>query len=57
MMFEDSFGLKSEADLIKKVVNDSLELNYVTKDLSKTGSYKSTDDIGNWISNKILNSK
>ena len=56
-MFEDSFGLKSEADLIKKVVNDSLELNYVTKDLSKTGSYKSTDDIGNWISNKILKSK
>ena len=56
-MFEDSFGLKSEANLIKKVVNDSLDLNYVTKDLSKNDHYQSTDDIGNWISNKILKSK
>ena len=56
-MFEDSFGLKSEADLIKKVVNDSLKSNYVTKDLSKNSSYQSTDDIGNWLSNKILKSK
>ena len=57
MMFEDSFGLKSEANLIKKVVNDSLDLNYVTKDLSKNNHYQSTDDIGNWISNNILKSK
>ena len=57
MMFEDSFGLKSEANLIKKVVNDSLDLNYVTKDLSKNDHYQSTYDIGNWISNNILKSK
>ncbi len=34
MMFEDAFNLKEEADLIRRVVDSSLEKSIVTEDLA-----------------------
>tara|TARA_B100000925_G_C22007502_1_gene474405 strand:+ start:2609 stop:3664 length:1056 start_codon:yes stop_codon:yes gene_type:complete len=52
MMFENSFGLKDEARLIRKVVKNSLDKKIVTKDLSKNKSY-STSYVGDWITKNI----
>ena len=52
MMFENSFGLKDEAQLIRKVVNKSLNKRIVTKDLSKNKSH-STSYVGDWITKNI----
>lgn len=50
MMFEDSFGLKQEAEAIRTVINKSLEAGIVTLDLAKkdTKSY-STSEVGDWL--------
>ena len=52
MMFENSFGLKDEAQLIREVVNKSLNKRIVTKDLSKNKSH-STSYVGDWITKNI----
>ena len=52
MMFENSFGLKDEAQLIREVVNKSLNRRIVTKDLSKNKSH-STSYVGDWITKNI----
>ena len=54
MMFEDAFNLKKEADLIRKVVNQSLEKSIVTEDLSDGEKSYKTSEIGNWLSDQIL---
>ena len=53
MMFEDAFGLKKEAELIRAVVNKSLEEGIVTEDIAgKNKAYK-TSEVGDWLANKI----
>jgi 3-isopropylmalate dehydrogenase len=54
MMFEDAFNLKKEADLIRNVVNQSLEESIVSEDLSNGGKSYKTSEIGDWLSNQIL---
>lgn len=53
MMFEDAFGLKEEADLIRKVVNDSLAAGFVTEDLAEGVSPQKTSAVGDWLAEKI----
>lgn len=54
MMFEDAFGLKEEAELIRSVVNKSLEAGIVTEDIVVKGSkaYK-TSEVGDWLVQNI----
>lgn len=53
MMFEDGFGLKEEAELIRTVVNKSLAEGVVTEDLAgKNKAYK-TSEVGDWIAANI----
>jgi 3-isopropylmalate dehydrogenase len=53
MMFEDAFGLKEEAELIRQVVNKSLAEGIVTEDLSgKNKAYK-TSEVGDWLAKNI----
>jgi 3-isopropylmalate dehydrogenase len=54
MMFDFAFNLKKEADVIKKAVEQSIERNIMTEDLTRI-SPKSTSEVGDWISNYILN--
>ena len=54
MMFEDAFNLKEEADLIREVVNQSLEKSIVTEDLSDGEKSYKTSEVGNWLSDQIL---
>lgn len=53
MMFEYAFGLMEEGALIRKAVEASLEANYVTEDITKENA-KSTSEVGDWITNYIL---
>jgi 3-isopropylmalate dehydrogenase len=53
MMFEDAFGLKEEAELIRSVVNKSLAEGIVTEDLAgKNKAYK-TSEVGDWLASNI----
>jgi 3-isopropylmalate dehydrogenase len=53
MMFEDAFGLKEEAELIRSVVNKSLAEGIVTEDLAgKNKAYK-TSEVGDWLAANI----
>jgi len=53
MMFEDAFGLKEEAELIREVVNKSLAAGVVTEDLAgKNKAYK-TSEVGDWLAANI----
>ena len=53
MMFEESFQLEEEANLIKKLVDKSIENGIVSKDISNGNKYFSTNEIGDWIVNEI----
>ena len=53
MMFEDAFLLKQEANLIREVVNNSLEKSIVTEDLSESGKSYSTSEVGDWLVDNI----
>ena len=53
MMFEGSFGLIKEAELIKEVVSDSINRKIVTGDLSGEEKSYSTEEVGNWICKRI----
>ena len=53
MMFEDAFSLKEEANLIREVVNKSLEKCIVTEDLSDGKKSYSTSEVGDWLVNQI----
>jgi 3-isopropylmalate dehydrogenase len=53
MMFEDAFGLKEEAELIREVVNKSLAEGIVTEDIAgKNKAYKTTE-VGDWLAKNI----
>lgn len=54
MMFEDAFGLKEEAELIRAVVNKSLDEGIVTADIVVKGKqvYKTTE-VGDWLAANI----
>ncbi|MDB5014547.1 MAG: leuB [Daejeonella sp.] len=54
MMFEDAFGLKEEAELIRFIVNKSLEQGIVTEDIAgkDAKSYK-TSEVGDWLAKNI----
>ena len=54
MMFEDTFGLKDEANLIRKVVESSLEKSIVTEDLADGNKAYKTSQIGDWLVKEIL---
>ena len=53
MMFEDVFQLEKEANLIREVVNKSLEQSIVTEDLSDGNKSYSTSEVGDWLVNEI----
>ena len=53
MMFERSFNLVEEAQLIKKTVFESIEEKIVSSDLSGKGKPFTTTQIGDWIKERI----
>lgn len=54
MMFEDAFGLKEEAELIRAVVNKSLEDGIVTEDIAnKDAKAYKTSEVGDWLAKNI----
>ena len=53
MMFEDAFSLKEEANLIREIVNNSLENSIVTEDLSDGKKSYSTSEVGDWLVSQI----
>ncbi len=53
MMFEDAFGLKEEAELIRSVVNKSLAEGIVTEDLSGDNKAYKTSEVGDWLAKNI----
>ena len=53
MMFEGSFGLIEESELIKQVVSDSITKKIVTGDLSGNDKFYSTEEVGSWICKRI----
>ncbi|MBU79213.1 MAG: hypothetical protein CMD29_03705 [Flavobacteriales bacterium] len=55
MMFEMSFNLTKESDLIKKVVDISLEKDIVTEDLSDSKKSYGTSEVGDFLVEEILN--
>ena len=54
MMFEDAFGLKEEAKLIREMVNKSLKEGIVTEDLANGTNSYSTSEVGDWLSEQIV---
>jgi 3-isopropylmalate dehydrogenase len=53
MMFETSFGLHAEADIIRDVVNRSLAEGIVTEDLAEKGKAFKTSEVGDWLAAHI----
>lgn len=53
MMFEDAFGLKEEAELIRAVVNKSLAEGIVTEDLAGDNKAYKTSEVGDWLAKNI----
>ena len=53
MMFEDAFQLRSEAQAIRDVVNQSLAEGIVTEDLSEGGKSYKTSEVGDWLAAHI----
>lgn len=50
MMFDYAFGLKAEAELIRKAVDTSMEQNVRTGDIQVAGEKAySTSEVGEWI--------
>jgi 3-isopropylmalate dehydrogenase len=52
MMFEYSFRLNSEADAIRRAVEESVAEGFVTEDLDRKNP-KSTSQVGDWIAGRI----
>jgi 3-isopropylmalate dehydrogenase len=53
LMFEYAFGLKNEADHIRRAVNDSLNAGTVTEDIAVDGRACKTSEVGEWICKRI----
>ena len=54
MMFEQSFKLNDESNMIKKAVNLCINESVLSEDLVQSKDSYSTSEIGAWISEKIL---
>ena len=54
MMFEQSFKLNDESNMIKKAVNLCINESVLSEDLVQSKDSYSTSEIGTWISEKIL---
>jgi len=52
-MLLDSLNLTEEAEVIRRAVNASLDANFVTEDIDKKVS-KKTSEVGDWITAKVL---
>ena len=50
MMLESAFGLKEEANSIRRAVDKSISEGYVTEDLAKNGKSYFTSEVGDWLS-------
>jgi 3-isopropylmalate dehydrogenase len=53
LMFEYAFGLKNEAECIRKAVDKSLNDGIVTEDIAVEGKACKTSEIGEWICKQI----
>jgi 3-isopropylmalate dehydrogenase len=53
MMFERSFNLIKEAEMIRKIVSDSIEKKIVTEDLGENNKSFLTSQVGDWIKERI----
>ena len=53
MMFEYAFGLMEEGKAIRQAVAASLEAGFVTEDLAAGTAAHTTEEVGDWIANKI----
>ncbi len=56
MMLEYAFELSEESHLIKKAVEESLNQNFITADLSDQDKSYSTSEVGDWIACYISSS-
>ena len=56
MMYEHAFKLKKEANLIKTIVDQSIENGIVSEDISNGEKSYSTNEIGDWIAAEIKKS-
>ena len=54
MMFEQSFKLSEESQMIKKAVDLCINESILSEDLALSKNAYSTSEIGSWISEKIL---
>lgn len=54
LMFEYAFKLPTEAEMIRKAVNASLDAGVVTEDIEKTNS-SSTSKVGDWLASFVKN--
>lgn len=55
MMFEYAFGLTTESEAIKAVVDAALEADIVTEDIAPKGrKADATSAVGDWIANRIM---
>jgi 3-isopropylmalate dehydrogenase len=54
MMFEYTFKLTGESDLIKKAVDASLAEGVVTVDIAGQEKSYSTSEVGDWLTEYIL---
>ena len=53
MLFEMSFNLQEEGALIRKVVDQSLALGFVTEDLANGGKAYKTSEVGDYLAKLI----
>jgi 3-isopropylmalate dehydrogenase len=53
LMFEYAFGLKNEAECIRKAVDKSLNAGIVTEDIAVEGKAAKTSEVGEWICNQV----
>jgi 3-isopropylmalate dehydrogenase len=53
LMFEYAFGLKNEAECIRRAVDKSLNEGIVTEDIAVEGKAAKTSEAGEWICNQI----
>ena len=53
MMFEHSFNLEKESNIIKQAVQNSLKEKITTQDITGNDKSYSTSDVGDFICNSI----
>jgi 3-isopropylmalate dehydrogenase len=53
MMFEDAFGLRTEAAAIRAAVDHSLQEGVVTEDIATEGKAYKTSQVGDWLAANI----